>query len=104
MSKQKIAPRPFATGAELSRSCCDNVEEAAVERTYDLFERMPNGDVLWRASIPGLAEARKEVAALAERTGNECLLMHVLTHEVIERIAGQQNRNQRGIRSKRLFS
>jgi hypothetical protein len=62
------------------------VEEAPVNRTYDLFEKTPSGDLLWRGSVSGLEAAREQIAALAERTGNECVLMHLLTQEIVERI------------------
>jgi len=63
------------------------VGEASVNRTYDLFEKMPNGDVLWRGSVSSLEAGRQQIAALAERTGNECLLMQILTQEVVERVS-----------------
>jgi hypothetical protein len=63
------------------------VEEAPVNRTYDLFEKMPSGDLLWRGSVSGLEAAREQIEALAQSTGNECVLMHLLTQEIVERIA-----------------
>jgi hypothetical protein len=52
-----------------------------VNRTYDLFEKMPNGDVLWRGCVSGLEPARRK---LARCNGNEYLLMHVPTSEIVE--------------------
>jgi hypothetical protein len=66
------------------------VEEEPVNRTYDLFEKVPSGDVLWRGSVSGLEAARKQIAALAQSTGNECLLMHLPTQKVVERIPERQ--------------
>ena len=57
-----------------------------MDRTYDLFEKLPNGDLLWRCSVSGLEAARQEVVALARRSGNECVLMHLVTQEVVARI------------------
>lgn len=57
-----------------------------MNRTYDLFEQMPNGEVLWRGCVSGLEAARSELAALAGRNGHEYLLMHVLTSEIMERV------------------
>jgi len=57
-----------------------------VNRTCDLFEKTPVGDLLWRGSVSSLEAAREQVADLSQRTGNECLLMHLLTQEIVERI------------------
>jgi hypothetical protein len=57
-----------------------------VNRTYDLFEKMPNGEILWRGSGSDLEAGRRKLAELAEHNGNEYPLMHVLTHEVVERV------------------
>ena len=61
-----------------------------MDNTYDLFEKMPTGDLLWRGSVSGLEAARKQIAALAQSTGNECLLMHLLTQEVVARVPEKQ--------------
>ena len=61
-----------------------------MDNTYDLFEKMPTGDLLWRGSVSGLEAARKQIAALAQSSGNECLLMHLLTQEVVARIPEKQ--------------
>jgi len=37
-----------------------------------------------------LGSPRKQLEELAQHTGNECLLMHVLTREVVERVAERQ--------------
>jgi DNA-binding IclR family transcriptional regulator len=63
-----------------------HVEEVPVNRTYDLFEKTAAGDLLWRASVSGLEAAHKQLMELAERTGNECLLMHLPTQEIVKRI------------------
>jgi hypothetical protein len=57
-----------------------------VNRTYDLFERLPDGQFLWRCSVSGLENARNALTALAQQTRNECLVVHVLTREVVERV------------------
>lgn len=57
-----------------------------MNRTYDLFEKTPGGDLLWHSAVSGLEAAMKEAEALARRTGNECLVMHLLTQEVVARV------------------
>lgn len=59
--------------------------EAPVNRAYDLFERLQDDRLLWRMSVVGLENARKELMTLAQRTQNECLVVDVLTREVVER-------------------
>jgi hypothetical protein len=69
-----------------SNHVSEDVEEAPVNRTYDLFEKTPDGDLVWHSAVLGLDAAMKEVEALARRTGNECLIMHLLTQEVVARV------------------
>lgn len=56
-----------------------------MNRAYDLFERLQDDRLLWRMSVVGLENARKELMTLAQRTQNECLVVDVLTREVVER-------------------
>ena len=63
-----------------------------MNRTYDLFEKI-NGHMLWRGSVTGLEAGRKMVLDLAKQTGNECLLMHVLTREVMERVTANGDKS-----------
>jgi hypothetical protein len=63
----------------------EDVGEASVNRTYDLFERLQDDRLLWRMSVMGLENARKELRTLAQRTQNECIVVDVLTREIIER-------------------
>ena len=53
--------------------------------TYDLFEKTPNGELLWHGAVCGLKAVRKELTELARRTGNECALLDLQTHQYVER-------------------
>jgi hypothetical protein len=61
------------------------VKEAPVNRSYDLFERLPDGQLLWRCSASGLENARAALTALAQETKNECLAMDLSTREIAAR-------------------
>ena len=77
-----------STGGRLFLSVASAIRSASnqtVNRTYDLFEKLPDGEVLWRGSVSGLEAARRQLVALAGSNGNEYLLMHVLTSEIVGR-------------------
>ena len=87
--------RAWIAGGRLDRSAglkigaatvASRASKASVNRTYDLFELMPNGEVLWVCAVTGLEAARRQLSALGKRDGNEYLLMHVLTSEIVERV------------------
>jgi hypothetical protein len=52
-------------------------------RTYDLFEVMPDGDLIWRAKIDGDESAVYELLQAAKRSRNEFRLMHIPSMAVI---------------------
>jgi len=54
-----------------------------MERSYDIFEVMPDGSKIWRAAAVGHENAIIELKKLATRTKNEVLLMHLETKAVI---------------------
>jgi hypothetical protein len=57
-----------------------------VERTYDIFETMKDGSVLWRAAIPGHEAAIRKLQEMAAQSPNEFQLMHIPTKTVIATI------------------
>ena len=57
-----------------------------MERTYDIFEKMSDGSVLWRAAIPGHEAAIRQLRELASQSTNEFQLMHIPTKTVIATI------------------
>jgi hypothetical protein len=56
-----------------------------VNRDYDLFERLPDGSLMWRAFVTGLENARLKLQDLAKLTKNECFAMHMASKEVVFR-------------------
>jgi hypothetical protein len=54
-----------------------------MERTYDVFERLPDGTMLWKCAAVGHEEAIRKLKELAGRGVNEFRLMHVATNTVI---------------------
>lgn len=57
-----------------------------MDRTYDIFEKMPDGTLIWRAVVQGHEEGVVRLKALAAKTENELHMMHVPTKAVIARI------------------
>ncbi len=58
-------------------------------RTYDLFEVMPDGDLIWRAKIEGHESAVHELQQAARRSANEFRLMHIPSMTLIATINTQ---------------
>jgi hypothetical protein len=57
-----------------------------MDRTYDLFEKYPDGTMMWKDSISGHEIAIRKLQELAAKTLNECCLMHLATNSVIARM------------------
>ncbi len=50
---------------------------------YDIFEAYPNGDLLWRACVTGLENARQKVAELGNLSPNLIFATHTPTKEIV---------------------
>jgi hypothetical protein len=57
-----------------------------MDRQYDIFERLPDGSVIWRTSIPGLENALAELKKFSQLSPNEFFVFHSPTNETIARI------------------
>ena len=57
-----------------------------MERTYDIFERLPDDSMRWRASVVGHEPAIAKLKELAAKSGNEFRVMHLPTQAVIATI------------------
>lgn len=57
-----------------------------MDRDYDIFERFPDGSVVWRDFVKGLDSARAKLDLLGRRSVNEFFAMHVPTKEIFARI------------------
>ncbi len=58
-------------------------------RTYDLFEVIPDGDLIWRAKIDGHESAIYQLQQAAKGSANEFRLMHIPSMTVIATINAQ---------------
>lgn len=54
-----------------------------MERTYDIFETMPDGAPLWRVTVVGHEAAITKLKELAAKTRNEVQCIHLPTKSVI---------------------
>lgn len=54
-----------------------------MDREYDIFERLPNGQVLWRMVVSGRDQSLDALRKLAKTSTNEVFAVHVPTKEVI---------------------
>lgn len=54
-----------------------------MERTYDIFERLPDGTMLWVAAVQGHEKAIVALKGWGEKRSNEFRLMHIPTDAVI---------------------
>jgi hypothetical protein len=59
-----------------------------MERDYDLFEVLPNGDPIWRETVSGHENAVRRLKELAKQTSNEVRVMHVLSNTLIASMNG----------------
>jgi hypothetical protein len=54
-----------------------------VERTYDIFERLPDGTMLWVAAVQGHEEAIPKLKLYGEKRSNEFRLMHLPSDSLV---------------------
>jgi hypothetical protein len=57
-----------------------------VDREYDIFEKLPDGSVLWRAFVPGRQNAIARLNELGSLSTNEHFAMHTPTKEIVARV------------------
>jgi hypothetical protein len=57
-----------------------------MDRQYDIFEILPDGSPLWKATIAGHAKAISTLQQLAVQTENEVRVMHIGTNTFIASI------------------
>jgi hypothetical protein len=54
-----------------------------MQRSYDLFEKLTDGTLMWRDSVRGYNDALRKITELASRSQNEWQVMHLPTKTVI---------------------
>ena len=54
-----------------------------MQRTYDIFEKMSDGSVMWRVSVAGHDAAIRKLKEMAAVSPNEFELRRLPTHSVI---------------------
>ena len=54
-----------------------------MERTYDIFEVLPDGTRMWKAAVHGHETALARMKKLAVNSPNEFLMMHLPTRHII---------------------
>jgi hypothetical protein len=54
-----------------------------VQREYDLFEKMPDGSLVWRKAVSGHENAIRALIELAAETENEVCVMHLPTQSIV---------------------
>ena len=57
-----------------------------MEREFDLFERLPDGSVLWKAVVPGLENALVRLKSLGNTSPNEHFAIHTPTKTIVARV------------------
>jgi hypothetical protein len=57
-----------------------------MERTYDVFEKMNDGSIIWRCAIQGHEAAIRRLQEMAAQSANEFHLMHIPTKTTIATI------------------
>src|SRR5438874_1137868 len=71
---------------ELVYNAAPRLRGCPVDREYDVFERLPDGSVLWRGTVTGLGQARVKLKKLARETSNEVFAMHIFSQQVVARV------------------
>jgi len=64
-----------------------------MQRTYDIFEKMPDGTIMWRGSVQGLEEAVRILKELAARSLNEFQMLHLASQSLVGTANQKPTRN-----------
>lgn len=57
-----------------------------MDREYDIFEKRPDGEVMWRGSVRGHESAITKLKELAANSLNEHFVLHLPTNAIVARI------------------
>jgi hypothetical protein len=57
-----------------------------VERTYDIFEKMKDGSMMWRVAVPGHEAALSTLKEMAAQSPSEFQLRHLASNTLIATI------------------
>jgi len=57
-----------------------------VDREYDLFEKFPDGSLVWREFVIGLESANARLKELANLSPNEHFAMHTPSNAIVARV------------------
>ena len=60
-----------------------------MERSYDIFETMPDGAPLWRSTVSGHEQAIAKLRELAAKSSNELQVLHLPTKTLIASMNGK---------------
>jgi hypothetical protein len=57
-----------------------------MERVYDVFEKMPDGDLIWRVTVVGRQAAIRKLLEMGAHSPREFHLMHLTSNTVIAKV------------------
>jgi hypothetical protein len=57
-----------------------------VNREYDIFEKLPDGSILWRGFVSGIENAIAKLKEMGSLSPNEHFAFHTPTKSVVARI------------------
>jgi hypothetical protein len=57
-----------------------------MDREYDIFEKLPDGSILWRTVIKGLENALARLKELGAVSPNEHFAIHTPSNVIIARV------------------
>jgi hypothetical protein len=63
-----------------------------VLRNFDIFEKAPDGSMIWRTCVFGKFEAERKLHELAEQSQNQFLAVDIETGEPLPKVAPQKSR------------
>jgi hypothetical protein len=66
-----------------------------VERDYDIFEILPDGQPIWRAAVGGHENALRMLKQLAAKTTNEVRITHLPTKALIAAMNADKSQSDR---------
>ena len=84
------------SAAQAYRETPQRSQGLVVQRTYDIFEVLPDGEFVWRDFVEGLDATLARARELAAQSTNEFRVMHLPTHSVVAVLNAQKSPAQSG--------
>ena len=70
-----------------------------MRRDYDIFEKLPDGSLMWRLCVSGSYDAERKLQDLAEHSENEFFAIDVLAGDLLPFILAHGSNSRKQVKN-----